>query len=407
MKRIVILACVLAVMTAACSSKSTTTTTGTTTAPATTAANGPKTLNVVVDHKSPDVASTLLAYFPNVVTAHPGDTVDFQLQETGEPHTVTLGTLADAAITKSNPNDPNAPPPPEDAKLPNLFPQGPGDAIQSAAQPCYLPAGTDPPASNACTAAQQQPTDFDGTQSYYNSGWLSADKDFKVKIAAGTKPGTYKYMCLLHREGMSGTITVVAPAETVPSAADQAAKGTQQVTDILTKLKPSIDALPSGTNPDLGFLPKGPNIALAGSGAQAVQDAQINAFGPKAVSIPVGGSVSWIVFGDHTISFNAPESAKGARQPGTTHINQQMAAPAGGPGVPPPANQNGPPPTGPPPAPTIADNGAFDGTGFRSSGLVLSFPPALSGYKLTFTKAGTYTYRCLIHDNMEGTVKVG
>ena len=179
------------------------------------------------------------------------------------------------------------------------------------------------------------------------------------------------------------------------------------MTDILTKLKPSIDALPSCTNPYLGFLPKGPNIALAGSGAQAVQDAEINAFGPKAVSIPVGGSVSWIVFGDHTISFNAPESAKGARQPGTTHINQQMAAPAAV-----PACLRPPTRTGrhrrvrrrPLPSPTM---GHLTVLGSCSSGLVLSFPPALSGYKLTFTKAGTYTYRCLIHDNMEGTVKVG
>ena len=28
-------------------------------------------------------------------------------------------------------------------------------------------------------------------------------------------------------------------------------------------------------------------------------------------------------------------------------------------------------------------------------------------FKLTFSKAGTYTYKCLIHDGMEGTVKVG
>ncbi len=75
--------------------------------------------------------------------------------------------------------------------------------------------------------------------------------------------------------------------------------------------------------------------------------------------------------------------------------------------MPPPAGGNGPPPSGPPPPPAIADAGTWDGTGFHSSGLVLSFPPALSGYKLTFTKAGTYSYRCLIHDNMEGTVKVG
>ena len=29
------------------------------------------------------------------------------------------------------------------------------------------------------------------------------------------------------------------------------------------------------------------------------------------------------------------------------------------------------------------------------------------GYKLTFTQAGTYPFRCVIHPDMEGTVKVG
>ncbi len=267
MRRYAGIAAVIVVMTAACSSKSTTATT------ATTGASGARTYAVEVDHKSSDVATSLTAFFPAELTAHPGDTVDFKLQDNGEPHTVTLGTLANAAVTKSNPNDQNAPPPPEDAKLPNLFPQGPGDAVQAAAVSCFLPAGTDPPKADACATDQQKQPDFDGTQSYYNSGWLSADTDFKVKIADATKPGTYKYMCLVHREGMSGTITVVDKSQTGPSAADQKAKGAQQAADILSKLKPAIDALPSGTIPDLGFLPKGPNVALAGSGAQAVQNA--------------------------------------------------------------------------------------------------------------------------------------
>jgi plastocyanin len=55
----------------------------------------------------------------------------------------------------------------------------------------------------------------------------------------------------------------------------------------------------------------------------------------------------------------------------------------------------------------VTDGGSFDGTGFRSTGLVLSFPPSLLGYKMTFTKAGTYGYVCLIHPGMTGSVVVG
>ena len=79
-------------------------------------------------------------------------------------------------------------------------------------------------------------------------------------------------------------------------------------------------------------------------------------------------------------------------------MNEKALAPAGGPEV--PTNE------GPPGPPKVTDGGSFDGTGFRSTGVVLSFPPALSGYKLTFTKAGTFGYVCLIHPGMVGSVTV-
>ena len=66
----------------------------------------------------------------------------------------------------------------------------------------------------------------------------------------------------------------------------------------------------------------------------------------------------------------------------------------------------GPPPNGPPTV-KVTDAGSWDGTGFHNTGLVLSFPPQLGAYKLTFTKPGTYQYKCLIHVDMLGTVKVG
>ena len=34
-------------------------------------------------------------------------------------------------------------------------------------------------------------------------------------------------------------------------------------------------------------------------------------------------------------------------------------------------------------------------------------PPVIEGYKLRFTKAGTYNYICTVHDRMKGTVIVG
>ena len=81
--------------------------------------------------------------------------------------------------------------------------------IQAAAAPCYLTTGSAPEDGAACTADEQQQTDFDGTQTYYNSGFLPEAAVFKVKLSEDIAPGTYNYYCLLHREGMAGTITVV------------------------------------------------------------------------------------------------------------------------------------------------------------------------------------------------------
>jgi len=62
-----------------------------------------------------------------------------------------------------------------DAKIPQLFPQGPGDAFQSAANPCVQATGD--PGKAACPKQDPQP-DFDGTQSFYNSGWLDSKARF-------------------------------------------------------------------------------------------------------------------------------------------------------------------------------------------------------------------------------------
>jgi plastocyanin len=54
----------------------------------------------------------------------------------------------------------------------------------------------------------------------------------------------------------------------------------------------------------------------------------------------------------------------------------------------------------------VIDGGTYDGTGFHSSGLVLSFPPQLFAYRVKFTKPGTYTYFCVVHPDMKASVNV-
>src|SRR3954451_853562 len=144
--------------------------------------SGAQTRKVQVDGTSDKFNAAFLQYFPKRVTVHPGDTVDFHENWTGEPHTVTMGTLVETglkAVKDAGPNAQNGPPPPAFASLPTLFPEGPGAAHQNAAQPCFLASGSQPSdASKACSKDQQKQTDFAGTQTYYNSGFLPEGDTF-------------------------------------------------------------------------------------------------------------------------------------------------------------------------------------------------------------------------------------
>lgn len=399
---LVVLTAALAIAASACGSSSTANNQGGAPPPSTA-----QTFKVQVDGKSDAANFGFLAFFPKDLTVHPGDTVEFTSVFTGEPHTVALGTLVDAGVAAALAAGPDAQDEPAELKkIPSLLPQGPGNAVQAAAQPCFLPTG-DPPATDACPKAQQTQPAFDGTGSFFNSGFLADGDKFTVKLADTIKPGTYTFFCTLHRAGMTGTIKVVDAATPVPSPSDVTAAGKALIAEKAGKLAPVVSALRAGTLPP--FVPTAaPDQVIAGAASQDVQDALVDEFGPKEVSIPVGGSLTWDVLGPHSIAFNVPEDAKvllNKAPDGSVNLNEKTVMPVGGPGAPPPPD--GPPPDGPPGPPTLVDAGSWDGTGFHSSGLLLSFPPALLAYKMTFTKAGTYAYACTIHPEMKGTVKVG
>jgi plastocyanin len=405
-KPLVVVLAVLALVAAACGSdkksdNASSGSTGTTQTTKAAAAAGP---TIQVDNKAPDFQAGFLAYFPKVVKVHPGDNVTFHNNFSGEPHTVTFGTLVNDALAAAKGADPNGPPPAAVAKLPDLLPQGPGDANQTAAKPCIVATGDLPKNGETCSGADKP---FAGTEAFFNSGYLAPTiQNFDMKLADNIAPGTYGYYCLLHGTDMSGSLEVVAKDTAVPDAAAVTKQGNDERDAALAKVKDAVAALPQGTVPALGFIPPSPTQVFAGSGADDPIAPGIEEFGPKQIKVPVGGAVTWIFLGPHTVSFNAPADAKDFLVKGSDggyHVNDKANAPAGGPGV---EGPSGPPPQGPPPPPKIVDGGSFDGTGFRSTGVVLSFPPALSGYKLTFTKAGTYGYVCLVHPGMFGTVQV-
>jgi plastocyanin len=394
---------------AACSdSKSTTTSSGATTA------------KVSVDNKTTFPAS-FLAYFPKEVKVHAGDTVSFTSVFTGEPHSVSLGTLVTEGLNAADPHlsDPTFDPStiPQLAAIPPMLPQGPGDANQVSAAPCYVASGNPPgPGETPCPNHSKTPPEFTGSESFFSSGFMPEGDVFNVKLASSVKPGTYRYFCTLHGAEMQGAITVVGSGAKASTAAENQAAGDAELQKNVSALQPSVDAAKNAT----------PDKALAGASSEAAQGASANIFGPPIASIPVGGTVSWTVLGPHTITFKAPDDTKPfIRQDpdGLTHVNEKAGLPAGG-GVPqpqPPGGDQGgggggattttaavtTTTGGAPPPPTVVDGGSYDGSSYYSTGVYLSFPPDLVAYKLKFTKAGTYSYECLIHPGMAGAVKVG
>lgn len=109
----------------------------------------------------------------------------------------------------------------------------------------------------------------------------------------------------------------------------------------------------------------------AGASAQneAVQALQ---FYPATITIDAGDSITWTYpAGEpHTVTFLGPKAS--------------------------------PPPPSDPSVPAPAGGSTYDGTTYTSSGFLLGG----KSYTLTFPKAGTYTYYCLIHGEMVGTVVV-
>src|SRR5438270_6035092 len=82
--------------------------------------SGAQSRTVQVDGTSDKLNAAFLQFFPQRVTVHPGDTVDFHENWTGEPHTVTMGTLVEAGLKAAQAAGPNGATPPETAKLSTL-----------------------------------------------------------------------------------------------------------------------------------------------------------------------------------------------------------------------------------------------------------------------------------------------
>jgi plastocyanin len=378
---------------------------------------------VLVDYHFDQFAAVWPAYFPKELTVRQGDTIVFKQFWSGEPHSITAGALVDEVFNvfwpalRVGPPFPSAPPSGPEFQaaqtklqaLPSMYSNSAAFVAfaQNGAQPCYLDTGA-PPSDDSKACTQRAKPAFTGAQSYYSSGILPYQGEqgnlFKLPIAADAAPGTHYYYCNLHGPLMSGAFTIVAKTASIPSQAQvnsDAQKLIARYTDPAGKAYKDALAGKSAFKPPLSGTDVPPDVF-----------SEITEFVPRSIKAKVGEKVTWHVLGDlHTISFDVPKYLPEVviDKDGTVRYSDQVLNPVGAPGFPQDAGSGGPT-TGPPPAISI-DAGRYDGSHFLSSGLggpqggPGSQPQEVS-YSVTFSKAGTYKYACLVHPLMVGEVVV-
>jgi plastocyanin len=201
-------------------------------------------------------------------------------------------------------------------------------------------------------------TDFD-QRTYYNSGVMGKGDSVDVTFSA---VGSYKMICLFH-PGMELAVDVTGTPVTIASQAALDKQGAAQRDAFIASGKAIIAAAQQTKVTDASGVSTW-NLQLGATQGQAVV-MQFLPIGPLRIS--TSDTVKWtsITGVPHTVTFGLDAPPSG----GTTY--------SGG----------------------DANSGVMNNTGQAPGG---------SAYTLTFTKAGTYAYRCLLHadQGMTGTIVV-
>lgn len=384
-------------------------------------------ITVRVDYNHDEFATQFIRYFPDNIRVHPGDTVVFRQDWTGEAHTVTLGTRADEMLAITQPLFAEWGDVPEDevpeevlsayfaaqCSLPILYgceeeptdEEGAaseevtevpsGEINQTLAQPCLIEEGTVPDDGAPCPTQELGP--FDGTEAYYNSGFIGFSMDganvFELKLSDSIAPGTYGFFCSVHGPFHSGTMVVVPSDQAIPSPSEVNQQTRDELNAVVAPFREVFENAQEGR-----FVYGGEAFTGNFSGLTDDRvDGLLNEFVPETIETRAGEPITWLIFGPHSISFDVPEYFPIYEEldDGTVRSNEEIYLPAGGaPQVEEPDSVE----------PIVVDGGTWDGSGFWSSGVL--FSDAYVKYTLRISTPGTYRYACLIHPQMVGTVSV-
>jgi plastocyanin len=202
-----------------------------------------------------------------------------------------------------------------------------------------------------------------------------------------TRAGRFTYLCDVHA-GMKGTVRVLPRGRRIPSARQHAAKVRAQVARGL-RVARSLGS----TKPPSGV------VSVGASGRGGVERFEMF---PGTQTVPVGTTLRFEMsartFEAHTATFGPGDPEKDPN----SYLGQ-LAASFNSPTVNPAAIYQSEPPG------TIASlTPRLHGNGFWNSGVMdrASATRSPSSNEVRFGAAGTYTFFCLIHPFMKGTVVV-
>jgi plastocyanin len=309
------------------------------------------------------------AFYPHTVTVHAGDTVRWDFRGF---HTITFPlrgrsapplVVADKTKPVGGVND------------------AAGNAFWFNGQPNVL--------VNPVGAAPSRSKRYNGSTVVGSGVPLGRKpKPFALRFR---RTGTFVYYCVVH-PGMKARVRVVSKRTPVTSPAAQLRRAQLQLaTDVLAARKTNARPSPSGATVDVGRTT--PSIALY----------KMN---PETRTISAGQAVTFTMAGQyrsevHTVTFG-PEKVRAS-------VEKNFLGPV--PGVSPPTLgllPIGVYPSDQPSSAAPTYDGANHGNGFWNSGLLDNdraspFPQSVT---ITFTKAGTYDYECVIHEHMDGRIVV-
>jgi plastocyanin len=245
-----------------------------------------------------------------------------------------------------------------------------GDSVtwsDGSAEPHTISFGTPPATPGGPDLAPAGGTAIDGS-GFVSSGLLLPipGKGYTLTFS---KVGTFDYQCLIHPASMKGQVVVQPTGSAYPTSQTTYKAASDPLLTAAISAGDAAQAAQTVTSKANG---DGTTTYYQIAGIGDGKSYSLERFGAQNLNIHVGDTVVWTQKDPneaHTVTFLDNGQDIPATLP-NGQLNPQEAAPAGG--------------------------KVYAGSGLFSSGDL--FPTA--SYSLTFSKAGTYQYRCLLHDTL-------